>query len=202
MEDEIDRIVAQWRQVRPDLDPSPSYTLQRIVRADLLQIVSFNEVFAHFGVTWGEYLVLAALRRGGPPYRMNPTTLFNEVILSSGAMTNRLDRLEAVGLVRRLADPNDRRGRLVELTVKGREVVDEAATAYVANQERLLSGMSATDRTKLAELLRKLLLSEPFRALDPLSRAPANAKPRSLTRKAELAKRGNASSGARKRASK
>jgi DNA-binding MarR family transcriptional regulator len=203
VEDEIDRIVAQWRQVRPDLDPSPAHTLQRIVRADLLQTVSFTEVFAHFGVTWGEYLVLAALRRAGPPYRMNPTTLFNAVILSSGAMTNRLDRLEEMGLVRRLADPNDRRGRLVELTVKGRELVDEAATAHLANEERLLSGISATDRTKLADLLRKLLLSEPFRALDPLSRAPASAKSRrSLPPKADGAKRGRALSGTKKRGAK
>jgi DNA-binding MarR family transcriptional regulator len=203
VEDEIDRIVAQWRRVRPDLEPSPTYTLQRIVRADLLQTVSFTEVFARFGMTWGEYLVLAALRRAGPPYRMNPTTLFNSVVLSSGAMTNRLDRLEEMGLVRRLPDPNDRRGRLVELTVKGRELVDKAATAHLANEERLLGGMSPTDRTKLADLLRKLLLSEPFRALDPLSRAQADTEPRrSPRRKAEGAKRGRTSSGAKRRAAK
>jgi DNA-binding MarR family transcriptional regulator len=203
VEDEIDRIVAQWRRVRPDLEPSPTHTLQRIVRADVLQTASFTEVFAQFGLTWGEYLVLAALRRAGPPYRMNPTTLFNSVILSSGAMTNRLDRLEEMGLVRRLADPNDRRGRLVELTVKGRELVDEAAGAHLANEERLLSGLSATDRTKLADLLKKLLLSEPFRALDPLSRAPASPKPRrSLPRKTDDAKRGKASSGAKRRKTK
>lgn len=200
MEDEIDRIVAQWNRVRPDLEPSPTHTLQRIVRADLLQTVSFTEVFARFGVTWGEYLVLAALRRAGPPYRMNPTMLLNSVILSSGAMTNRLDGLEEMDLVRRLADPNDRRGRLVELTVKGRELVDEAAGAHLANQERLLSGLSATDRTKLADLLRKLLLSEPFRALDPLSRAPASARyRRSLPRKAESPRRGRAPSGTKRR---
>jgi DNA-binding MarR family transcriptional regulator len=203
VEDEIDRIVAQWRRVRPDLEPSPTYTLQRIVRADLLQTASFTEVFARFGMTWGEYLVLAALRRAGPPYRMNPTTLFNSVVLSSGAMTNRLDRLAEMGLVRRLPDPNDRRGRLVELTVKGRELVDKAATVHLANEERLLGGMSATDRTKLADLLRKLLLSEPFRALDPLSRAPASTKSRrSLPRKTEDAKRARASSGAKRRKTK
>jgi DNA-binding MarR family transcriptional regulator len=202
VEDEIDRIVAQWRRVRPDLEPSPTYTLQRIVRADLLQTVSFTEVFARFGMTWGEYLVLAALRRAGPPYRMNPTTLFNSVVLSSGAMTNRLDRLEEMGLVRRLPDPNDRRGRLVELTVKGRELVDKAATAHLANEERLLGGMSPTDCTKLADLLKKLLLSEPFRALDPLSRAPSTKSPRSPPRKADGAKRGRASSGGKKRAAK
>ena len=104
--DEIDRIVEQWEQSRPDLDVSPTHTLQRITRLSLLQGVSFARVFAPYGVSFGEYLVLAALRRAGPPYRMNPTTLFNSVILSSGAMTNRLDRLEAMGLVAREADPD------------------------------------------------------------------------------------------------
>jgi DNA-binding PadR family transcriptional regulator len=90
-------------------------------------------------------------------------------------MTNRLDRLEEMGLIRRLADPNDRRGRLVELTQKGRELVDEAVVAHIANEERLLAGLSASERAKLASLLKKLLLSEPFQALDPAARARANA---------------------------
>ncbi len=79
--------------------------------------MSFARVFARYGISFGEYLVLAALRRAGPPYRMNPNRLLNSVILSSGAMTNRLDRLEAMGLVEREPDPTDRRGRLVVLTV-------------------------------------------------------------------------------------
>jgi DNA-binding MarR family transcriptional regulator len=172
MEDEVDRIVGQWSRVRPDLDVSPTHTLQRITRANLLQTQSFTEVFARYGITWGEYLVLAALRRAGPPYRMNPTTLFNSMVLSSGAMTNRLDGLEEMGLIRRLPDPHDRRGRLVELTTKGRELVDKAVVEHLANEERMLGGLSASERTRLADLLRKLLLSEPFRALDPASRAP------------------------------
>jgi DNA-binding PadR family transcriptional regulator len=95
------------------------------------------------------------------------------VILSSGAMTNRLDGLEEMGLIRRLPDPNDRRGRLVELTPKGRELVDKAVVEHLSNEEDLLSGLSAAERDKLADLLRKLLLSEPFRALDPAGRAAA-----------------------------
>ena len=74
--DEIDRIVEEWNRARPDLDVSPTHTLQRITRLSLLQSVSFTRVFAAYGVSFGEYLVLAALRRAGPPYRMNPTTLF------------------------------------------------------------------------------------------------------------------------------
>jgi DNA-binding MarR family transcriptional regulator len=188
MEDEVDRIVAQWNSVRPDLDVSPTHTLQRITRADLLQTMSFAEVFGRYGLTWGEYLVLAALRRAGPPYRMNPTTLFNSVVLSSGAMTNRLDQLEEMGLVQRLPDPNDRRGRLVELTPKGRALVDKAVVDHLANEERLLSGLSESERARLADLLRKLLLSEPYRRLDPSSRAPAStAMPRRAVRRSRAA---------------
>jgi DNA-binding MarR family transcriptional regulator len=168
--DEIDRLVAKWKRVRPDLDVSPAQTLTRITRLALLQAVSFTPVFARYGLTWGEYLVIAALRRSGPPFRMSPTTLFSSLLLSSGAMTNRLDRLEAMDLVRRLPDPSDRRGRLVELTAKGRRIVDKAVVDHLANEELLIAPLSRAERTRLAELLRKLLLSEPFRALD---RAPA-----------------------------
>jgi DNA-binding MarR family transcriptional regulator len=170
--DEIDHIVAQWNQVRPDLDVTPTHTLQRITRLSLLQAASFARVFAAHGITFGEYLVLAALRRAGPPYQMNPTTLFNAVILSSGAMTNRLDGLEEIGLVERLPDPADRRGRLVGLTDKGRQLVDSAVTDHLENEEHLLSGLDPDEREELAALLRKLLLSEPFRTLDPAADDP------------------------------
>ena len=176
--DEIDRIVAEWNEVRPDLDVSPTHTLQRITRLGLLQAASFARVFAPHGVSFGEYLVLAALRRAGPPYRMNPTKLFNSVILSSGAMTNRLDGLEGMGLVERLPDPTDRRGRLVGLTDKGRELVDSAVADHLENEQRLLGALDAEEREQLAGLLRKLLLSEPFRALDPA--AEEAARPRAV----------------------
>jgi DNA-binding MarR family transcriptional regulator len=165
--DEIDRIVEQWNRERPDLDVSPTHTLQRITRLSLLQGVSFARVFAPYGISFGEYLVLVALRRAGPPYRMNPTSLFNAVILSSGAMTNRLDRLEAMGLVERQPDPTDRRGRLVALTDRGRELADAAVVDHLENEQRLLGALDAGEREQLAELLRKLLLSAPFRELDP-----------------------------------
>jgi DNA-binding MarR family transcriptional regulator len=177
--DEIDVIVAEWNRVRPDLDVSPTHTLQRITRLSLLQATSFARVFARHGVSFGEYLVLAALRRAGPPYRMNPTALFNAVILSSGAMTNRLDRLEQAGLVVRLPDPTDRRGRLVELTDRGRELVDAAVVDHLANEEELLMALSPSERNVLSGLLRKLLLSEPFRALDPAGRAQVGRSERS-----------------------
>ncbi len=176
--DEIDRIVEQWNRERPELDVSPTHTLQRITRLSLLGGVSFARVFARYGISFGEYLVLAALRRAGPPYRMNPTKLFNAVILSSGAMTNRLDRLEEMGLVAREPDPSDRRGRLVALTDKGRETVDAAVVDHLENEERLLAALDDREREQLAGLLRKLLLSPPFRELDPAA-SSADAAPAS-----------------------
>jgi DNA-binding MarR family transcriptional regulator len=165
--DEIDRIVEQWNRERPDLDVSPTETLQRVTRLSLLQGLSFARIFAAYGVSFGEYLVLAALRRAGPPYRMNPTRLFNAVILSSGAMTNRLDRLEEMALVERQPDPTDRRGRLVALTDRGRELVDSAVVSHLENEQKLLEALDAGERKQLTELLRKLLSSPAFRELDP-----------------------------------
>jgi DNA-binding MarR family transcriptional regulator len=179
--DEIDRIVEEWNRERPDLDVSPTQTLQRITRLSMLQAASFADVFARHGVSFGEYLVLAALRRAGPPYRMNPTKLFNSIILSSGAMTNRLDRLEEMGLVERLPDPNDRRGRLVALTERGRQLVDAAVVDHLANEERLLSALDPGERAQLANLLRKLLSSAPFRDLDPAPAVPDSAGHRHRT---------------------
>jgi DNA-binding MarR family transcriptional regulator len=171
--DAMDEIVAQWNRERPDLDVSPTHVLQRVTRAYLLQSASFADLFSRFGMSFADYEVLAALRRSGPPYRLNPTALFNALVLSSGGMTKRLDRLEAAALVERLPDPGDRRGRLVSLTSKGGELVDNALVAHLANEERLLSGLSATDRRRLADLLRKLLVSAPFRALEGVERDQA-----------------------------
>jgi DNA-binding MarR family transcriptional regulator len=166
-EDEVDRIVREWNHERPGLDVSPTHVLQRITRIYLLQSSSFAEVFSHFGLTFGEFEVLAALVRSGPPHQMSPTQLVGALVLSSGAMTNRIDRVEAAGLVRRLPDPDDRRGTLVALTDRGRRVVDEAVRAHLENEERLLSALSAGERRRLADLLRKLLLADQFAALDP-----------------------------------
>lgn len=165
--DEIDRIVEQWRRVRPDLDLSPTQVLQRITRLALLQVMSVHDVLAVHGLSWGESVVLAALRRAGPPYRMNPSKLYGSVILSSGGMTKLSDRLERAGLVERLPDPADRRGRLIGLTQKGLDVADRAIVDHLANQERLLNVLSAAERKELSDLLRKLLSSEPFQSLDP-----------------------------------
>src|SRR6202011_6022968 len=165
--DAIDRLVEQWNRERPDLDVSPTHVLQRITRLYLLQSASFADVFGRFGLSFGEYEVIAALFRSGPPHRLKPSELVGALVLSSGAVTNRIDRVEAAGLVQRLPDPDDRRGTLVALTDRGRQVVDDAVVAHLANEERLVTALSARERAQLADLLRKLLTSEPFARLDP-----------------------------------
>jgi len=181
-QDAIDRIVLQWNRERPDLNVAATQVLQRVTRLYLLQSSSFAELFARFDLTFGEYEVLAALVRSGAPYRMKPGELVGALVLSSGAMTNRIDRVEAAGLVQRLPDPDDRRGTLVALTVRGRQVVDEALPAHLENEERLLGALSEGERQELADLLRKLLLSAPFEALEPLRPKPnAGPAPRTAT---------------------
>jgi DNA-binding MarR family transcriptional regulator len=159
--------------------------LQRITRLYLLQSASFAEVFGRFGLSFGDYEVLAALVRSGPPHRLKPSALVDALVLSSGAITNRIDRVERAGLVERLPDPDDRRSTLVALTDSGRQVVDGAVQAHLANEQRLLGALSARERRQLTELLRKLLVSEPFAALGPeragtrngRAAAPAEAPP-------------------------
>jgi DNA-binding MarR family transcriptional regulator len=166
-EDVIDQIVHQWNRQRPEVDVSATHVSQRITRLYLLQSASIAETMGRHGLTFGEYEVLAALVRSGPPYRLKPTDLGNAIVLSSGAMTNRIDHLEEAGLVERLPDPNDRRGTLVALTERGLKTTDDVLIEHLANEERPLGGLSANERIQLARLLRKLLVSEPFVALDP-----------------------------------
>lgn len=120
-------------------------------------------VFARFGLQAGEFDVLATLRRSGAPYALTPTELYEATMVTSGAMTARLDRLEKAGLTRRAPHPSDRRGVVVELTAKGRELIDEALAAHVANEHEILAGLTREDRETLAKLLEKLIgsLSSP-----------------------------------------
>ena len=187
--DAIDHLVEQWHRERPELDVSPTAVLQRITRVHVLQSASFTEVFARHGLTFGEFEVLAALRRSGRPWRMKPTELYGALVLSSGATTNRIDRLEAAGLVERIPDPDDRRGTLVGLTPRGRRTLDAATADHLANEERLLEALSPRDRDQLVRLLRKLLVSAPFTALDPAR--PRGAR-RGRTGRAVVRGRGSA----------
>jgi DNA-binding MarR family transcriptional regulator len=116
-------------------------------------------LFASCGLPRGEFVVLATLRRCGAPYALTPTALYEATMVTSGAMTARLDRLEKAGLIARAPQPEDRRGILVRLTAKGRELIDEAVTAHVENEHRILAGLTVEEQETLAELLEKVIVS-------------------------------------------
>ena len=157
--DHVDFIQAQWDQEKPDLDTSPMGVIGRISRISrhLDQLLQKN--YSKFNLNGGEFDFLASLRRSGHPYQLTPTELFNSLMLSSGAMTNRLDRLEDAGLIKRLPNPNDRRGILVRLTEQGIALMDEVYPAHITNEDQILSSLTITEREVLTDLLRKMLLS-------------------------------------------
>ncbi|HET6154249.1 MAG TPA: MarR family transcriptional regulator [Marmoricola sp.] len=157
--DGVDRIVAQWAVERPDLDTRPMGVVGRIHRvADLLD-AGLRPPFAAEGLGNGDFDVLASLRRAGAPYRLSAADLSATMMVTSGAATKRVDRLAAAGLVTRTVAEHDARGRLIELTPLGFEVVDRVVVAHWANEDRLLEALDAGERDQLTGLLRKLLLS-------------------------------------------
>jgi DNA-binding MarR family transcriptional regulator len=155
--DHMDGILAQWKRERPDVDVAALGTMGRLFRAVQLADIELGSGIAQHDLRPGWFDLLAALRRAGTPFELNPTQLMATTMLSSGGMTKRLDRLEDAGLVERRPDPSDRRGTLVGLTKKGQELVDAALLTHVGNEERLLRALSASERRTLDELLRKLL---------------------------------------------
>ena len=158
--DRAAKAVEQWKRERPDLDASPMLVLGRLNEASsLVARERLAPLFARFGLQAGEFDVLATLRRSGRPYALTPTALYEATMVTSGAMTNRLDRLEKAGLILRGPHPNDRRGIVVQLTEKGLALIDEALTAHVANEHEILAGLSSAERETLAQLLEKLIAS-------------------------------------------
>jgi DNA-binding MarR family transcriptional regulator len=156
-EDEVDRIVADWRRERPDLDVEPLQVLSRVTRlARHLDRARRGAFTSHALESW-EFDVLAALRRAGPPYELSPGRLVDQTLVTSGTMTNRVDRLAARGLVQRRPDPEDRRGVLVALTEEGRRTVDSAMAALLARETDLLRPLDGPARDRLVGLLRRLL---------------------------------------------
>jgi DNA-binding MarR family transcriptional regulator len=155
--DKIDLIVERWRTVRPDLDPASTEVIGRIVRMEYFITRRVLQDLARHGINVGEFDVLAALRRCGEPYQLSPNQLQNMVLISSGALTNRINRLEMAGLVRRTPDPTDRRGVIVTLTARGLEVIEDAAGHHLAAEAELLEPLDADERTQMARLLKKLL---------------------------------------------
>jgi DNA-binding MarR family transcriptional regulator len=155
--DEVDTIVEAWRRERPDLDLAPMEVLSRISRlARHLDRLRANAFSAHDLESW-EFDVLAALRRTGPPYRLSPGQLLRETLVTSGTMTNRVDRLVERGLVTRQDHPNDRRGVLVELTDAGRDAVDAALAELIAAERQIMAALDVADHDQLTRSLRLLL---------------------------------------------
>ncbi|MFQ6325277.1 MULTISPECIES: MarR family winged helix-turn-helix transcriptional regulator [unclassified Nocardia] len=154
--DAVDRIVGQWRRERPDLDPSPMHVIGRISRLHLALDEQLCRVFSDHDLGRGEFDVLATLRRSGRPFELSAGELCESMMVTSGAVTKRVDRLERAGLVSRRAADDDARGRLIQLTDRGREVIDEVVEQHVHNEARLISGLTADERLALTDLLRKL----------------------------------------------
>ncbi|MEV6770984.1 MarR family transcriptional regulator [Nocardia sp. NPDC051030] len=160
MPDAVDLITAAWRQQRPDVDVSPMEIMARLTRLSRILDHEFRTFFAAHKLEFWEFDVLATLRRSNDENGLTAGALNKAAMVTSGAITNRLDRLAAKDLVKRIPDPTDRRAVRVHLTPKGRALVDELLPLHVANEQRLLKDLDASDRDQLAGLLRAL--SESF----------------------------------------
>ena len=155
--DEVDDLVAAWQAERPDLDVRPMQVLSRISRLARHLDRERRGAFAAHDLELWEFDVLSALRRQGAPYELSPGALLRATLVTSGTMTNRIDRLEQAGLVRRRPDPQDKRGVLVTLTAAGAARVDAALADLLGAERALLSSLPESDRRALADLLRILL---------------------------------------------
>lgn len=155
--DAVDAIIEQWAAVRPDLDTRAMEVFGRIYRLSRAMGDRVEKVYAPYGISRGEFDVLATLRRAGEPYALSPRRLSSTLMLTTGGMTGRLDKLERAGLLRRSPDPHDRRGLQVTLTEKGLAVIDEAVGAGLVAQTEALSALDDEQADQLADLLRTLL---------------------------------------------
>jgi DNA-binding MarR family transcriptional regulator len=155
--DRVDLFIEQWNRERPDLNPAALGVVSRVLMLAKGLEQSADRALARFGLSLWQLDVLTALRRSGKPFQLSPTQLMELVTLSSGAMTNRIDRLEQLGLVVRERDPNDRRGVLICLTPEGRKLVDNAIVVRLADARRNLTPFTKAEQRTLAALLRKLL---------------------------------------------
>jgi DNA-binding MarR family transcriptional regulator len=153
----LDDTMASWERERPDLDLAAMGTALRINQLMNAALRGAEALFTPHGITVGEFDVLAALRRGGAGTVLTPTTLARVAMISPAGMTNRLNRLEASGLIVRRPDPDDRRGSLVELTPNGRAIADRAVEDLVAAENELFRELSASDRQRLDRILDKLI---------------------------------------------
>jgi DNA-binding MarR family transcriptional regulator len=155
--DRADLAVEQWARERPDLRTLPMALFGRLNEAERVMREHMHPLFAKAGLQAGEFDVLATLRRSGDPFMLSPTQLYEAAMISSGGMTDRIDRLERAGFVIRRPDPKDRRGKLIVLTEPGKRLIDEAINRHVANEERLLLSLTEAEQETLSALLKKLI---------------------------------------------
>lgn len=156
--DHVDRMLSQWQHERPELNVLAMGIFGRLWRINAVASKAIERVHLKFGLTQPEFDVLATLRRSGEPYLMSPTALYTSLLLSSGAMTNRLDKLESRGLIFREPSPEDRRSIMVGLTKHGLSIIDETISEHVENEESLLNSLTPEQQQQLADLLRILLV--------------------------------------------
>lgn len=154
--DAVDSIIAMWAREMPELDSGPMGIIGRISRLSRLLDKELKDFFAGHGLEFWEFDVLATLRRSGAPYELSAGALLKTAMVTSGAITNRVDRMEAKGLVDRVRDPGDRRGVRIRLTPAGLKLIDELMPLHVANEQRMLAVLTAEDGGTLAGLLRTL----------------------------------------------
>lgn len=167
--DSITTFIADWRRERPDLDPWPLGIFGRTSRINSHFLKRADTWLSPLGLSWETFSLIAALRRSGKPYELNPTELQRQSLLTSGAMTNRIDRVETLGLVERRPDTHDRRGVIVRLTPAGRALADKAIAVHFSQTAQVLGTLNTRERQQLDELLTKLLNS--------LENPPAAAAP-------------------------
>ena len=159
VEDAVDQILLQWSRERPDLDCSPMGIIGRISQLQREVFLAQRATFARHGLDAPSFDVLAALRRAGAPYQLTPTELMRTALVTSGAITQRLDRLEDRGLITRERSAADGRAVVVTLTATGRQTLDAALPDHLQTEQQLLEGLPSADRTLLADLLRRLLVN-------------------------------------------
>ena len=155
--DDVSGITAQWARERPELDVTPIEVFGRVAKLHRAQIEASEHAYRQLGISSGDFDVLATLRRAGRPYRLTPSELTSSMMISSGGVTQRVDRLERVGLVERRPHESDRRSTTVALTPGGRRLIDKAMPLHLNAERALLVGLSKADRTALAKLLKKAL---------------------------------------------
>ncbi len=157
--DQVDRIVGLWQQVRPELELGSTEVIGRIVRLEYFITRRVLQDLAHYDLNVGEFDVLAALRRHPPNFQLSPNQLQTLVLISSGALTNRINRLESRGLVSRAQAAHDRRGVIVTLTEQGFKVLEEAVKHHLAAEAELANTLTSDEQQQVAALLKKMLVA-------------------------------------------